>query len=834
MPFHRFVQPAYFGAPSCPVAPAVVPFNGVNYNLFNVTSGGIGAGGSALMSDAKPSGVNTGTYAVAFGEDATSTNLNRGYRALVENTDTIDDWLHRDIATPVRTANAVAGAPVSSIVLPANTYVGGSGGYALDVLFSILNSDGEEILNGDNKVDVASITGATIGDGFSAGAVTLNLSFSIPTSTTYYVVYGTRSNLATLPADALISVGVRASEEVAADVRRMIAYLKGEAATAWDANPTFNTWSLGAGGLNSLYRRSSSGQGYSANVDVTATTINTPGAGAEVVADGRALTSAMYTAYAGFSASRRSTDPGQALFRAEDGVPVGGLGHIGFAAMMAGPDTTEAVLPSAGGFGSYRRMGAGTYSVVSESASATMSATAYTELVDVELGTALAGGPGDLLSAIRCGYDLLRVRLPATIGGLSTLGDRDISLRIVARGATNVTCCGLDGFLPTQLKPLAGPITVTVLGWYSASMVNPNGAASVKYSLRPTQYNNNLAVKDGSTVFLSQRANDAAQLAYMTEPAVKVFGSKWQKALEWGDSHTSGTPVVNGALVDDGSIECKGISSTGSISCTGLTSTGNVNAGGYQVTALTAIFGDTTVSGIRGDLVASMTGLVQGSRVRPMYNRVPRHIATWTGAGTGLFTLSWDGNTAFTPGALNADRTSHASPAQGAKFPQHVFVNVLRTGGAGANPDINIEPPWRDVTVGEEVSITVLLTHTAGQDYSMRIAQHYRTISGVDYHCTCTNGIGDAAGPGGNISLIENGSTSYVRRIHHIVLRCIYSGPRADNARQVVWALISHTRQSALDAPTSLFYPNGSMDPATDVVSSTAAYGTLILNQGWY
>lgn len=833
MPFHRFVQPAYFGAPSCPAAPAVVAFNGVNYNLFNVTSGGIGAGGSALMSDAKPSGVNTGTYAVAFGEDATSTNLNRGYRALVENTDTLDDWFHRDIATPVRTANAVAGAPVSSIVLPANTYVGGSGGYALDVLFSILNSDGEEILNGDNKVDVASITGAAIGDGFSAGAVTLNLSFSIPTGTTYYVVYGTRSNLATLPADALISVGVRASEEVAADVRRMIAYLKGEAATAWDANPTFNTWSLGAGGLNSLYRRSSSGQGYSANVDVTATTINTPGAGAEVVADGRALTSAMYTAYAGFSSSRRSTDPAQALFRAEDGVPVGGLGHIGFAAMMAGPDTTEAVLPSAGGFGSYRRMGAGTYSVVSESASATMSATAYTELVDVELGTALAGGPGDLLSAVRCGYDLLRVRLPATIGGSATLGDRDISLRIVARGATNVTCCGLDGFLPTQLKPLAGPITVTVLGWYSASMVNPNGAASVKYSLRPAQYNSNPAVKDGSTVFLSQRANTAAQLAYMTEPAVKVFGSKWQKALEWGDSHTSGTPVVNGALVDDGSIECKGLSSAGSISCTGLTSTGNVSAPGYQMSALYAVFGDTTVSGIRGDLVASMTGLIQGSRIRPLYTKVPRHMATWTANAAGNFYLEWDGNVAFTPGALNADRTSWGNPAQGAKYPQHVFVNVIRSGGASAAPVIYIRPPFRDCVVGEEISISILLTHSGSQDYSIVAAENVRVVSGVTYNTIVLPGDGDAQDPGTTLIIHPLAGFSYTRRIHHIVFRCVYSGLRADGTtRQVVWVMTRHTRNSSVGGGHD-YLPNVTADPA-DIISSTASFGTLILNQGWY
>lgn len=825
MPFHRFVQPAYFAAPACPAAPAVVAFNGVNYNLFNVTSGGIGAGGSALMSDVKPSGVNTGTYAVAFGEDATSTNFNRPIRALIENTDTIDDWLHRDIASPVRTANATAGAPVSTIVLPSGTYVGGSGGYALDVLFSILNSDGEEILNGDNKVEVASITGAVIGDGFSAGAVTLNLSFAIPTSTVYYVVYGTRSNLATLPADALISVGVRASEEVAADVRRMIAYLKGEAATAWDANPTFNTWSLGAGGLNSLYRRSSSGQGYSANVDVSATTINTPGAGSEIVADGRALTSAMYPAYAGYSASRRSTDPAQALFRAEDGVPVGGLGHIGFAAMMSGPDTTEAVLPSAGGFGSYRRMGAGTYTVISEGASATMSATIAAELVDIELGTALAGGPAELLSAVRCGYDLIRVRLPATIGGVATLGDRDISLRIMSKGATRVTCLGVDGFLPTQLKPLAAPITVTVLGWYSASMVNPNGAASVKYSLRPTHYDSNPIVKDGSTVFLAQRANTAAQLAYMTEPAVRIFGSYTQRALEWGDSHTSGIPVANGWLNADGSMFVKGISCTGAISTT---------AGNLSVDGNATMVGTTYSQGaLRGDLTTSMEGLVQGSRLRAMYTKVPRHMATWTTNAAGNFYLDWDGNVAFTPGALNADRTSWGNPAQGAKYPQHVFVNVIRSGGASAAPVIYIQPPFRDCVVGEEISISILLTHSGSQDYSIVAAEKSRVVAGVTYNTIVMAGDGDAQDPGATLTIHALAGSAYTRRVHHIVFRCVYSGLRTDGTtRQAVWVMTRHTRNSSVGGGHD-FLPNVSGDPA-DIVSSTASFGTLILNQGWY
>ena len=785
MPFHRFVQPTYFGAPVCPAGPAVVAFNGVNYNLFNVTSGGIGAGGSALMSDAKPSGVNTGTYAVAFGEDATSTNFNRGYKALVENTDTLDDWFHRDIASPVRTANAVAGAPVASIVLPSGTYVGSSVGYSLDTLFSILTSDGEEILNGDNKVTVASITGATIGDGFSAGAVTLNLSFSIPTGVTYYVVYGTRSNLATLPADALISIGVRASEEVAADVRRMIAYLKGEPATAWDANPTFNTWSLGAGGLNSLYRRSSTGQGYSANVDVSATTINTPGAGAEVVADGRAITSAMYPAYAGFTASRRITDPGQALFRAEDGVPVGGLGHIGFAAMMAGPDTTEAVFPSAAGFGSYRRMGAGTYTLVSEGAAATMSAHAAAELVVIELSTALAAGPTELQSAMRCGYDLIRVRLPATIGGSPTLGDRDISLRVINRGGTSVTCAGVDGFLPTQLKPLAGPITVTVLGWYSASFVNANGATSVKYSLRPAHYDNIPGAKDGSSVFFAQRANTAAQLAYMTEPAVKMFGSYTQRALEWGDSGANGFPVVNGSLSHLGAV---------------------ISTSKYS------------------------SGYNRSARSGNAYDKVPRIYVNYTGVGNGQLYFNWDANVGFTPGAQNADRTAQDGSG-GAKFPQQVFLTI----NTNVNVSLNFRLPFRDVAIGDEITMNVLLetgvAWTVGPVFT--VEAHTPIVGGVQYKSFCTGTV--FPGPPPAVVVYTPTGNGPWFKVYELKFRCVWSGIKDGTShRTVLWALRQSSEVNVGGADHLPYMGLGNTDPADVVYNGVASTTVIDLNAGWY
>lgn len=214
--FHRFVDPSYANAPVLGVGPATTAFDGILYNRFNVTSGGTGGGGSAFMDANKGAGPNVGTYAVAFGEDASSSNANRGLRALAENTDYLDDLFHRDIALPITTSTTVSGVGGdTSIVLPAETFVGDTLTYPLEMLFAVVDDLDREIMNAGTgtKVTVSTIAGATIGDGFAAGAVTLNFSTAVPEGITYKVHYTTRSNLATLPADALSFVRIRPAEE---------------------------------------------------------------------------------------------------------------------------------------------------------------------------------------------------------------------------------------------------------------------------------------------------------------------------------------------------------------------------------------------------------------------------------------------------------------------------------------------------------------------------------------------------------------------------------------------------------------------------------------------
>lgn len=191
--FHRLTTPSYFGG-----LPA-------GYDLIN--------SGSAAADIAKVGGPNAGTYWHAFGEDATSSNFNRPAKAFSENCDYLDDLFHRDVVVMHKTADVLAGGAVASIVLPAGTYLGGSG-YTNNAvsrarLFSVRdNSDRPIIDTAIAEVVVTSVTlsgGDAIGGGFSANSVTLNLSPSIPGGTTYRVYYGVRENLSVLDTDTIPS-----------------------------------------------------------------------------------------------------------------------------------------------------------------------------------------------------------------------------------------------------------------------------------------------------------------------------------------------------------------------------------------------------------------------------------------------------------------------------------------------------------------------------------------------------------------------------------------------------------------------------------------------------
>lgn len=193
MGFHRLVTPTYTGG-----LPA-------GYDLIN--------SGAAPADGAKVGGPNEGTYFHAFGEDARALNFNRPGKALAENTDYLDNLLRRDLAIVLRTADtSVSGSPVGAIIMAGpGVFVGSSGGIPLNTLFEITDENDVEITDdAGQRVVVASLTGASVGDGFTAGGVTLNVTPSIAIGKTFRVYYGSRSNLAVMPADAVAPVGVRA------------------------------------------------------------------------------------------------------------------------------------------------------------------------------------------------------------------------------------------------------------------------------------------------------------------------------------------------------------------------------------------------------------------------------------------------------------------------------------------------------------------------------------------------------------------------------------------------------------------------------------------------
>lgn len=234
--FHRLTQPTYYGG---------LPggFDYINNLLAGTpanTDGWI-SGGALGTQTAKSAGPNVGTYFTAFGEDATSADANRANVALATNTDYLDNLLRQDLVSIVRTANASSGAPTTAIVVAGtNTVWLGTGGYILADLFHIVDVNDQDIEVSGAKVVVASVAGGAVGAGFAVGNVTLNLNVAIPPSMIYRVYYCQRTNLATLPIDALTLPFMRNADSVDGAVVDFVAQISapgtlGSAVTALEA-----------------------------------------------------------------------------------------------------------------------------------------------------------------------------------------------------------------------------------------------------------------------------------------------------------------------------------------------------------------------------------------------------------------------------------------------------------------------------------------------------------------------------------------------------------------------------------------------------------------------
>jgi hypothetical protein len=244
------------------------------------------------MDGKKVGGPNDGTYAVAFGEDATSNFANRGIKALAENTDLIDDILRKDLAISARISDVTAGSPVSSVVITGQVFVGTFGipntQANRDLLISVLDSNDNELMDASGtKIVASSIVNNNISSTNLVGTQasgffdtpTINFNVPIPAGVTYRVYYGERSNLADLPQDAFTTIKIRGAQEVSAEVEYLFKYLHG-ASLAWNAAWPASVAALAQRGLNGAYR-----------LDVTESALpyNTPGAGGFYTRDGLAL-----------------------------------------------------------------------------------------------------------------------------------------------------------------------------------------------------------------------------------------------------------------------------------------------------------------------------------------------------------------------------------------------------------------------------------------------------------------------------------------------------------------------------------------------------------------
>lgn len=224
MSFHRLTNPSYV--------------NPSGFDFINALSGT-----PAPADGAKVGGPNNGTYFVGFGEDATTLAVNRGLKALAQNTDTLDDLFHRDLAVPTRTVDATApGGGVSFITLTGpGVYIGVGGTPAtpagFNTCFEILDDNDNEIIvpaTGARCV-VTSILGGTIGTGFSLANIDLIVTPAIPAGVTYRVYYALRGNLATLPSDALTNIKIRGAQELDAsfeDFRKQVSRFSGSSVAA--------------------------------------------------------------------------------------------------------------------------------------------------------------------------------------------------------------------------------------------------------------------------------------------------------------------------------------------------------------------------------------------------------------------------------------------------------------------------------------------------------------------------------------------------------------------------------------------------------------------------
>lgn len=208
MPFHRLEIPTYFGGLS------------EGYDYINTPADNGDPGDPAPADDKKgvasaPGDQNEGTYFVAFSEPALAVNINRPAKALAENTDFLDDVVHRDLAIPTFLDVSAGHGGTSSLVITGDVYVGDTGAVddygTRDQLIQIVDPATGLPLAWQSASGPPVVwkyaTVSQLHDGSNNSQVgnefytdpTIDLAYEIPDSVAFRVLYYVRGNLTSQP-----------------------------------------------------------------------------------------------------------------------------------------------------------------------------------------------------------------------------------------------------------------------------------------------------------------------------------------------------------------------------------------------------------------------------------------------------------------------------------------------------------------------------------------------------------------------------------------------------------------------------------------------------------
>jgi hypothetical protein len=195
--FHRLVTPTYHGG---------LP---ISHDLIN---DGTPSDAPTSPQQADPGSPNTGSYFVCFSEDASSANANRPHQALAENTDFLDDVIHRDLAVPVIKTVVIGGGGSDNFPITGDIYVGPvatpNDSLSRNGLGAVQNSDGTPTVLESSGV-YTSIVVSAIEDGGGSNVIgvpadgfwtdpTIFVSDTLPAGTYRFLCYE-RSNVKTQP-----------------------------------------------------------------------------------------------------------------------------------------------------------------------------------------------------------------------------------------------------------------------------------------------------------------------------------------------------------------------------------------------------------------------------------------------------------------------------------------------------------------------------------------------------------------------------------------------------------------------------------------------------------